>query len=316
MRKSLLLAGLLGMGVSLPVTVMAEDAPAAAPAAAAPAAEAAAPAPDWTFPASISFVSDYIFRGQSQSWGKPAAQFGIEADHKSGFYAGFAASNVSDSWLAGADLETDFYGGLRGNLPGAASAIGFDIGGIYYYYPGANWSASSFTGSNKNNELNTFEVYASLSYKFLSLKAGSTLTDYWGWNKNNSGPVGVDDNTAGIGDFNGNKNAGVKGNTNGSYFYEANASYEVFPSWTLSGQLGRQIISDSHGLDITYYKAGVTKAFSLAGSSGWSVGAFYSGSSEPDAYKNFQSLRDGLQHPGHQSDVARDTGFVTITKSF
>jgi len=140
------------------------------------------------------------------------------------------------------------------------------------------------------------------------VKAGITGTEYFGWNKNNSGPVGVGDNTAGLGDFGGNKNAGVTGNTRGSYFFETNASYEVFPTWTASGQLGRQVINDSKGLDITYYKLGVTKAFD----GGWSIGAFYSGTNEPDAYKNFQSLRSGTG----TSDIARDTGFITLGKSF
>jgi hypothetical protein len=280
------------MAAALPVTVMADEA--AAPAA------AAAPAPDWTFPASISFVSDYIFRGQSQTWGKPAAQFSIEADHKSGIYGGFAASNVSDQWLPGANLETDFYAGFRGALPGAASDISFDVGGIYYYYAGANWSDSAFPGT-KDKSLNTFEVYGKATYKFLTLQIGRALTSYWGWDNNNSG-VG--------GGFANDLSAGVKpgGNTNGSYYYEADAAYEVFPTWTLSGQLGHQVISDSKGLDITYYKAGVTKAFS----GGWSVGAFYSGTNEPDAYKNFLSLRNTTS----KSDVARDTGFISISKSF
>lgn len=297
MRKSLLLAGLLSMGVGLPTAVMAEDAPAAAP------AEAAAPAPDWTFPASISFVSDYIFRGQSQTWGKPAAQFAIEADHKSGFYAGFAASNVSDEWLPGANLETDLFAGYRG----AVSIFGFDVGGIYYYYPGANWDESVFVGSNKDNSLNTFEVYASLSYKFLSFKVGRTLNEYFGWNTNNSADQ-FEPSNGGVADFNGDANAGVTGNTNGSYFYEINAAYEVLPTWTVSGQLGRQVVSDADGLDVTYYKAGVTKGFS----GGWAVGAFYSGTNEPDAYKDFLSLRNGTA----KSDIARDTGFITISKSF
>lgn len=306
MRKSLLMAGLLTLGAGLPVAVMAEDAPAVAPAAA-PAAEVAAP--DWTFPASMSFVSDYIFRGQSQTWGRPAAQFAIEADHKSGFYAGFAASNVSDEWLPGANLETDFFGGYRGTV----SVFGFDVGGIYYYYPGANWDESQFTGMNRSNSLNTFEVYASLSYKWLSVKAGTTLTEYFGWDTNNSPKIGHFPGDPTLYGFNGDPKAGVTGgNTNGSYFFEANAAYEVYPTWTLSGQIGRQVISDADGLDITYYKAGVTKAFTLAGSSGWSVGAFYSGTNEPDAYKDFISLRSG----NGKSDIARDTGFVTISKSF
>lgn len=305
MRNKLLIAGLLGMGISMPVAVMAEDAPAAAPAAAAE----AAPTPDWTFPASISFVSDYIFRGQSQTWGRPAAQYAIEADHKSGFYAGFAASNVSDEWLPGANLETDFFAGYRGTV----SVFGFDVGGIYYYYPGANWDESQFTGMNDDNSLNTFEIYGSLSYKFLSVKAGRTLTEYFGWDQNNSPANGhykgsLGNGTPGLFGFGGDANAGMTGSSNGSWFIEANAAYEVFPTWTISGQLGRQTIADSKDLDITYYKAGVTKGFS----GGWAVGAFYSGTNEPDAYKDFVSLR----HGNGKSDIARDTGFLSISKSF
>lgn len=263
--------------------------------------------PDWTFPASISLVSDSIFRGQSQTWGKPAFQFFIEADHKSGVYAGFATSNLSDQWLPGANLETDFYGGFRGSLPGTLSVINFDVGGIYYYYPGANWDESGFNPptcmacNTESSSLNTFEIYGSLSYKWLTVKAGRTLTEYWGWNYNNSG--------VGIG-FANDLNAGVErgGDTTGSYFYEANALYEVFPSWTLSGQVGRQIINDTHGLNITYYKAGLTKSFR----DGWSIGAFYSNTNEPDAYKEFLGLRDTTS----KSDVARETGYLSISKSF
>jgi len=279
------------MGAAMPATVMAEEA-------------AAAPAPDWTFPASISFVSDYIFRGQSQTWGRPAAQFAIEADHKSGFYAGFAASNVSDEWLPGANLETDFFAGYRGTI----SDFGFDVGGIYYYYPGANWDESQFVGMNRSNSLNTLELYASLSYKWLSVKAGRAMNEYFGWSTNNSPALGHFPGDPTLFGFNGDAKAGVTGNTNGSYFYEANAAYEVFPTWTLSGQIGHQVVSDAKGLDITYYKAGVTKGFG----NGWSVGAFYSGTNEPDAYKDFITLRNG----NGKSDVARDTGFLTISKSF
>lgn len=294
MRKSLLWVALATAGFVQSGVALAEE---AAPA-------AAEPTPDWTVAGSVSFVSDYIFRGQSQTWGKPAAQFGVEANHKTGFYAGFFASNVSDQWLPGANLETDLYAGFRGALPGAASAIGFDVGGIYYVYPGANWDESSF--GSKSNSLNTFEIYGSLSYKFLSFKVGRTLTEYWGWNNNNSG-VGACPVANG---FNGDCSAGVVpgGDTKGSYFYEANASYEVLPTWTVSGQIGRQVIEDSKGLDITYYKAGVTKAFS----GGWSVGGFYSATNEPSAYEDFLSLHNSTS----KSDIAHGKGFITISKSF
>jgi hypothetical protein len=43
----------------------------------------------WSFPASISVVSDSIFRGQTQTCGKSALQLGIEADNQSGFLPKF-----------------------------------------------------------------------------------------------------------------------------------------------------------------------------------------------------------------------------------
>jgi hypothetical protein len=275
--------------------------------------EAAAPAAesDWTFPSTIGFVSDYIFRGQSQTWGKPAAQLSVEADHKSGLYAGFFASNVSDKWLPGANLETDLYAGFRNTIP--STAVGYDVGAIYYIYPGADWQDSAFnpptvnpsTGSpypdgfTKANRLNTLELYGALTYQWLTFKTGITTTEYWGWNTNNS-PTG--------GGFAGDLSAGVTGSTKGSYYYELDAAYEVVPTWNLSGQVGHQVINNSTGLDITYYKAGVTKTFDK----GWSVGAFYSGTNEPDAYKNFLSLENTVS----KSDIAKDKFFVSISRAF
>lgn len=258
-------------------------------------ATVAEPTPEWSFPMSVSLVSDYIFRGQSQTWGKPALQFGVEADHASGLYAGFFISNVSDHWLPGANVETDLYGGYRGKL---SDDLSYDVGGIYYMYPGADWDESAFAGT-KSNKVDTFEAYAALTYKWVTFKTGITLNEYFGWNTNNSG--------IGSG-FAGDPRAGVTGDTSGSMFFEVNAAYEVAPTWTVSGQLGRQEINNSKGLDITYYKAGVTKGLPY----GFSLGAFYSGSSEPDAYKDFLSL----DNTHSDSDVAKDTVFVTLTKAF
>ncbi len=287
MRKSLLLIAVLG-AFSSAQAVMAEEAK-----------------PDYTITSNASFVSDYIFRGQSQTWGKPAVQVSTELAHKSGLYAGFFGSNVSGAWLPGANLETDLYAGFRNTI--GATEVGYDVGGIYYIYPGANWDQSDFNhniaknedGYTKANRLNTFEVYGSLSYKWLSFKTGITTTEYWGWNENNSAP--------GPG-FNGNPSAGVKGSTKGSYFTEVNAAYEVVPTWTVSGQLGHQVINNSTGLDLTYYKVGVSKALPAD----WSVAAFYSGTNEPSAYKDFLSLSNTTS----KSDIAKDKVFFSVSKSF
>jgi hypothetical protein len=244
-----------------------------------PAAHAAEPASDWTVPMSSG----------------PALQFSIEAAHKSGFYAGFFASNVSDQWLPGASVETDFYGGYRFKL---ADTVGVDVGAIYYYYPGGNWNDSVFPGT-LSNRLDTAEAYIALSYEWLTFKTGRTLNEYFGWSPNNSGLNGG---------FNGDLGAGVTGNTRGSHYFELNASYDIAEGWNLSGQVGRQIVRNSTGLDITYYKVGVTKALPQ----GWSAGLFYSATNEPNAYKDFLSLAKS----SGDSDIARDTFFVNVTKAF
>jgi hypothetical protein len=222
----------------------------------------------------------------------------IEADHKSGFYVGLAMATVSDKWLPGANVEVDYFTGFRNTLPGAASDIGFDVGAIYYTYPGANWNESAFPGTN-SNKLDTAEAYLGLSYKWLSFKMGTTLTEYFGWNPNNSG--------VGIG-FAGDLSAGVTGNTRGSSFYEFNALHEFAPGWSVNGQIGQQHIRNATGLDLTYYKAGVTKSFT----NGWLVGASYSATNEPDAYKDFLSLANTTS----KSDIAKDKLFFSVSKSF
>lgn len=250
----------------------------------------------WTVPVSIGVVSDYIFRGQSQTWGDPAVQFSVEAQHQSGFYAGFFASNVSSNWLPGAQAETDIYGGYREKV---SEDFGYDLGVIYYGYPGANWNDSVFQGFNASNRLDTAELYGSVSYKWLTFKAGTTLTEYFGWSTNNSPRHGG---------FFGDPNAGVTGNTRGSYFVELNAAYDLGEGWSLNGQVGHQTIRSSVGLGIAYYKAGVTKSFD----DGWSISAFESISSNPDAYKNFVSVDNGSS----SSDIAKNKFVVGVTKSF
>lgn len=257
---------------------------------------ATAPAPDWSYPLSVTLVSDNIFRGQSQTWGKPSLQFSAEAAHKDGLYVGFFASNVSDNWIPGANLETDYYAGYRGNV---SADVAFDVGAIYYAYPGANWSKSSFAGFNDANKVDTLEAYLGLTYKWLNIKFGRTQTEYFGWNTNNS-PVG--------GGFAGDAAAGVTGSTRGSYFYEANANYEVAPSWNVIAQAGRQVVAESVGLSINYYKVGATKTFDA----GWSATVAYSMTNKPDAYKDYLSLRND----GQTSNIAKDTVFVSVTKSF
>ena len=83
------------------------------------------------FSTTVGFVSEYSFRGISQSDEGPALQGSIDWSHDSGFYAGVWGSNVE---FTDASLETDIYGGYSGEVNGFT----YDIGAIYYAYPGAD----------------------------------------------------------------------------------------------------------------------------------------------------------------------------------
>jgi uncharacterized protein (TIGR02001 family) len=293
MRKSLLLAGLLSMSAALPV--MAEEA--AAPA-------AAAPAPTWTFPGSASLVSDYLWHGQTQTWGKPAVQVGIEADHASGFYIGFWGSNVSSHWLPNANLETDWTIGFRNSF---ATDFRYDIGGMYVYYPDANFDKTGLF-QYKSSKLNTVELYASLGWKWFTVKGGYNPTKFYGWNIDNSGSPSAPGSN--LPSFAGDPTAGVDagGDTKGSGYVVASASYDLPAGFNIAGEVGRQMIADSTNLDWTWYKVGVTKSFD----GGWSVNGAVSGTSGTSAYENFASF----DRAGESKDIDKTKLFVTLTKSF
>ena len=80
-----------------------------------------------------AIVSDYRFRGVSQSDRGMAVQGGITLSHRSGVYAGAWGSNLA-GWgtFGGANLELDLIGGVR--LPVGGGTL--DVGATWYTYPG------------------------------------------------------------------------------------------------------------------------------------------------------------------------------------
>jgi len=286
MRKSLLSIAVLS-ALTLPTMSFAEDAT--------PASSAATP--NWTFPSSIAFVSDYIWRGQTQTWGKPAVQAGVEADHASGFYAGIWGSNVSSHWLPNANLETDFSVGFRNAF---ATDFKYDVGGTYIYYPDGDFSKiPPATGTYDKSKLNTLELYGSLGWKWFTVKGGYMPTKFYGWNVNNSGYAGA---------FPSNPSAVVTGNTSGSYYYMGSASYDVMPGVNVAAEAGHQTIANSTGLDWTWYKVGATKSFD----GGWAVNAFYTGTSGNSAYQNYASF-DNL---ADTKTIDKSKLVIGLSKSF
>lgn len=109
----------------------------------------------------LGFVSDYAFRGVSQTDQDPAIQGGFDYAHASGAYLGTWGASVE---FADASMEWDVYGGYKGKIAGD---LGFDVGLLQYFYPG-------FSGAD------TLEVHGALSYRAFGLKASYSTTDYFG----------------------------------------------------------------------------------------------------------------------------------------
>ena len=91
----------------------------------------------------VALTSDYLFRGISQTDHEPAIQGTLEYAIETGIaetsaYAGFWGSNVDFNDGDEAHVEIDVLFGLRGNV--GDTGLSWDLGGIYYWYPGASSS--------------------------------------------------------------------------------------------------------------------------------------------------------------------------------
>lgn len=102
---------------------------------------------EFTLTGSAALVSDYRYRGISQSGKRIAAQASATLTHSSGFYASFWASSIDDYVAAGADAELDLIAGYSTTVGG----VTLDGGVLYYMYPSADKGANT----------DFFEIYAS-----------------------------------------------------------------------------------------------------------------------------------------------------------
>ncbi len=169
---------------SLPLTVSAQTAP------------AAAPATPHTFTGNVGLFSQYIFRGLTQTNENPALQGGFDYAHSSGLYLGTWASNIS--WFTdqnvgtlaapvslgspgfggstksnSASLEWDFYGGYKGTFGGGD--WNYDVGMLQYYYPGRYENLGNLV-----SKPNTLEAYGLIGWKWITLKYSQATGDTFG----------------------------------------------------------------------------------------------------------------------------------------
>lgn len=194
-------------------------------------------APVHSFIANVGVVSDYVFRGISQSQHQPALQAGVDYAHASGLYVGAWGSSIE--WTDRQDfqvhkdnrVELDLYGGYKGTV----GDFGYDVGAIRYFYPGNFQSGAGVTA-------NTTEVYVGGSWKFVSLKYNHVVSNcIFNW---------------------GGTAAGTK--SEGSGYTDLTVTYPVNETLNVVAHLGRQNIKNYSAASYTDWKLGVTKDFGFA----------------------------------------------------
>jgi len=114
--------------------------------------------------ANATLVSDYDFRGITQTDEEAAVQVGIDWAHESGWYVGTWASNV-DFGTPDPSQEIDLYTGYSGETE---HGLGWDVGILYYLYP-------------RDSDGGFPELYGSLSYRWFTASLAYTnayLGDY------------------------------------------------------------------------------------------------------------------------------------------
>jgi len=225
MLKNILSNTLIMIAVTAPALALADDAP------------AAAPAP--VFTSNVGVVSNYIYRGITQTGGKPTIQGGFDYTPASGFYVGVWGSGIS--WISdlytssggtagatSAGTEIDTYLGFRNTF---ATDFSYDVGFLRYNYPG-NYGTHTSADTN--------EVYGLIGYKWITAKYSYSLSNLFG-----------------------------APNTSDTGYFDLSANYAVGDSgYTLIGHYGKQNFSGSGAtvggtsLSYTDYKLAVTKDIS------------------------------------------------------
>lgn len=238
------LAGLASLAAAAALLAIAVIAPAQAQEAGAAPAASDADASPLHLAGNIGIVSQYVFRGTTQTNQKPALQGGFDLTHDNGLYAGIWMSNIS--WIsdtnsaASASLEADLYGGWK---PALTDWLTGDIGVLHYAYPG-----SYPAGMTKPD---TTEVYLGVDAKWIAFKYSVSTGNTFG-----------------------------NADTSGSTYADLSVTHELFGGLTGMAHIGRQHYTGPNAASLSYtdWKLGVTRDFS-----GYVLGLAYTGSNAPDA---------------------------------
>lgn len=167
----------------------------------------------------VGAVSDYRFRGVSQTQNGVALQGGVDYAHRSGFYVGNWNSTVSSQvYTDSTGLEMDVYGGFKTEI---AKGLRLDVGSYNYIY--------SQAGNQFNSASNTNEIYVGAEYGIAAVKYSRAVSDYFGL-----------------------------ANSKGTQYVQADANLPINKDLTANAHIGRTLVSNYTDRDYTDIRVGAT----------------------------------------------------------
>jgi uncharacterized protein (TIGR02001 family) len=201
----------------------------------------------------VKFTSDYMFRGATQSDGKPAVQGYVEGRLFDWFYAGFFISSVSfpaNPWgLSDPAAELDYFVGARHTW----DRFTLDVGAMYFTYPG-QIAVGDLGGGLPATDLNMWEVAVKPSFAFNdSVTVGGSL--------------GYSPDYVGTGAYETYLSGNIRVNlpplveVEGANWF---ASGEVGHQWIGTTDLKSSFIPDANVLDFTNWNAGIGVTYKSA----------------------------------------------------
>ncbi|KQQ47371.1 hypothetical protein ASF61_01605 [Duganella sp. Leaf126] len=210
-------------------TAQAQEVPAQGSEAAPVAAAAPAAKPDNEVSFNAAIVSDYRYRGISQTRLQPALQGGADyVNNPTGLYVGAWASSIKWTRDAGGDghVELDIYAGQRGQI---SDVVSYDVGVLTYVYPSNGLKdVPGFVNAD------TTEVYGQLGVGPAYVKYSHAVTNLFGF---------VD-----------SKNSG---------YLDVGANIDAGEGFTVNLHAGHQKVKNNDASNYTDWKIGVTRDFGV-----------------------------------------------------
>ncbi|HSC75897.1 MAG TPA: TorF family putative porin [Pseudomonadales bacterium] len=164
--------------------------------------------------ANIGAVSNYMWRGMTQTRNGAAVQGGLDLTHSSGFYAGTWMSNVQFKLAPDAHTEQDLYAGYGFT----AGDFAFDLKYTEYLYDnasGLNFSETHGQVSYAAGDIGTFAVGTDYSNNTPVVDSDSAIHYYGTYTNTLPADIGL---TATVGTYD-YKDAGWVGGNDSQYSY-------------------------------------------------------------------------------------------------